>query len=149
MALEIAQSLPVRRSRAAAALVFVASLTLLALAAYLDASSSGIGTHQQLGLPPCGMLMSTGIPCATCGMTTAFSHAAHGRLIESFITQPAGALLALATAMALLISAWALATGMSLAPLASRVWRPRTVFVGAAIVIGAWIYKILVVTGWF
>jgi hypothetical protein len=149
MALDIALSLPDRRSRVAAALVFAASLTLLALAVYLDASPRGMGTHQQLGLPPCGMLMSTGIPCATCGMTTAFSHAAHGRLIESFITQPAGALLALATAIALIVSAWALVTGMSLAPLGSAIWRPRTVFVAAAVVILAWIYKIMVVTGWF
>ena len=50
MALDIAQSLPDRRSRAVATIVFVASLTLLSLAVYLDASPSGIGTHQQLGL---------------------------------------------------------------------------------------------------
>lgn len=149
MTLAIAQSVPARESRIPAAMLFAASLTVLSLAVYLDASPNGVGTHRQLGLPPCGMYAATGVPCATCGMTTAFSHAAHGRLIDSFTTQPAGALLALATAMALLISAWALVTGMSLTPLASTVWRPRTVFAGAAVVIVAWIYKIMVVTGWF
>jgi hypothetical protein len=149
MTLAIAQPVPARESRIAAAMLFAASLTVLSLAVYLDASPTGVGTHRQLGLPPCGMYATTGVPCATCGMTTAFSHAAHGRLIDAFTTQPAGALLAMATAMALLISVWALVTGMSLTPLASIVWRPRTVFAGAAVVIVAWIYKIMVVTGWF
>ncbi|MDP6935117.1 MAG: DUF2752 domain-containing protein [Myxococcota bacterium] len=37
--------------------------------------------------------MRTGWPCPMCGMTTAFSHFAHGHLVEGFLTQPFGAVL--------------------------------------------------------
>jgi hypothetical protein len=37
-----------------------------------------LGTHEQLGLGPCSFRRFTGWPCPTCGLTTSFSHAAHG-----------------------------------------------------------------------
>ena len=32
-----------------------------------------MGTHQQLGLPPCNFVTLTGYPCPACGMTTSFA----------------------------------------------------------------------------
>ena len=54
----------------------------------------GWGTHQQLGLPPCTFLQLTGIPCPSCGMTTSFSHLAHGDVVGSLKANPVGTLLA-------------------------------------------------------
>ena len=129
------------KSRAAAAVVLAISAGVLALALWLDPSAEGVGTHTQLGLPPCGFHASTGLPCASCGMTTAFSYAAHGRLLLSFLTQPAGAFLAVLTAAAAVVSAYALTTGMRLGPMVGWIASPVTVVAGAGIVVAAWGYK--------
>ncbi|HTT70767.1 MAG TPA: DUF2752 domain-containing protein [Anaeromyxobacteraceae bacterium] len=48
-----------------------------------------------LALPyPCPWKALTGIPCATCGMTHAFVHLAHGELRAAVAASPLGALLA-------------------------------------------------------
>ena len=49
-------------------------------------------------------MVTTGIPCPTCGMTTAFSHCVRGHWLTSFIVQPAGCLVAVATMLALIMS---------------------------------------------
>ncbi len=80
--------------------------TVLAIAAYLDPSSAGVGTHRQLGLGGCTLLQLTGWPCPMCGMTTTFSLAAHGRIIDALLCQPYGLvlfLLTLATAVVSLV----------------------------------------------
>jgi hypothetical protein len=41
----------------------------------------------------CGFKQSTGLPCPTCGMTTATLAFAQGRILEAFYIQPAGGLL--------------------------------------------------------
>ena len=48
-----------------------------------------------LGLPfTCPLKGLAGIPCATCGMTHAFVHLAHGDVTLAFAASPLGALLA-------------------------------------------------------
>src|SRR5947209_2100708 len=42
---------------------------LLATAACLTPSPRGMGTHQQLGLPPCTVVQWFGVRCPSCGMT--------------------------------------------------------------------------------
>jgi hypothetical protein len=44
-------------------------------------------------LGPCGFKQRTGLPCPTCGMTTATFAFAQGRIFEAFYTQPACGLL--------------------------------------------------------
>src|SRR5690606_33691507 len=53
-------------------------LGVLGLAPWLTPAAAGHGTHGQLGLPPCGWVLAMGRPCPSCGMTTAFAHAADG-----------------------------------------------------------------------
>ncbi len=52
------------------------------------------GTHRQLGLPPCSMLLVTGIPCMTCGMTTSFSLLMHGDVTAALRANWAGVFIA-------------------------------------------------------
>ena len=73
------------------AVLLLASVTL-GLSRYLQPSTRGFGTHQQLGLPPCTFLLLTGIPCPSCGLTTSFAHAAHLHFLNSFLAQPFGLL---------------------------------------------------------
>ena len=133
------------RVRTIPVIVLTAAIMILGTTLWLDANPAGLGTHQQLGLPPCGFLASTRLPCATCGMTTAFVHAAHGRLLTSLLTQPAGMVFAIFTAMCAIISLWALTVGAPLEPVLRWLWRPITVWLLAVLVISSWVYKVLAI----
>ena len=120
----------------------LAAATVLVIAWILTPSDAGLGTHQQMGLPPCNWIVAANMPCPTCGMTTAFSFAAHGNLLASFRTQPLGALLAVATAMVVLIGGWTAVSGSMLAPFFSGIFGKRFLWVFVALLLVAWAYKI-------
>lgn len=128
--------------RVVALAVALACAAVLLIAASLSPAEAGHGTHTQLGLAECGFLTATGLPCATCGMTTSFALAAHGRLLDALAAQPAGAMFAVLTAMALLVCGYAAATGASLAPLGRTLARPRVFLVLAAVFILGWGYTL-------
>lgn len=44
----------------------------------LQPNRGGLGTHQQLGLPPCSVSVLLGIRCPLCGGTTAWAHLVRG-----------------------------------------------------------------------
>lgn len=129
--------------RLVAALVAVGCAAVLGLAAWLDPSPAGLGTHARLGLPPCGWIALIDVPCPTCGMTTAFSHAAHGDLPAAFAAQPLGGLLAVLTAAVFAGAVWAAATGARLEVIAARLWGRRAAWLVGFAVVGAWAYKIV------
>lgn len=132
-----------RGARLRAAGVGTVACALLAVAAWLTPDPSGLGTHRQFGLPPCNMVLLTGLPCPTCGMTTAFAHAVRGRLFSAFIAQPAGAVLALAV-MAIAAASWSMAmTGLGWQPAPGTKLYFR-VFLGFGLIAAAsWVYKIV------
>ena len=66
------------------------STAVLGVAAWLEPAAEGVGTHMQLGLSGCSVLMATGWPCPMCCMTTTFSHMAHLSPLEALRTQPFG-----------------------------------------------------------
>lgn len=139
----------VRRSelaanRLAGAGAAAASGALLGVAAWLAPSGAGHGTHTQLGIPPCGWVYAFDKPCPTCGMTTAFAHAAQGELWASFVTQPFAALLAVATAAVFWIGLHSAVTGSRALASLGRLFLPRYVWVGVALLIAAWVYKLVV-----
>ncbi len=131
--------------RALAAILGGGSLAVLVMAAILDPSPTGMETHTQLGLPPCGMLRLTGVPCMTCGMTTSFAELAHGHLWQSLVAQPAGTLLALLAAMTFWIGTYIAVTGRPSARLLNQVPWTRLLFSVLGIMLVAWVYKIIVV----
>lgn len=87
----------------------VVLLTLLATAARLQPSEHGMGTHQQLGLPPCTLVAFMGIRCPSCGMTTSWSHMLRGNVIGAVRANSGGTLLALA---AMIGGPWLLVSGV-------------------------------------
>jgi hypothetical protein len=130
--------------RVLAAAIACCCFAVLIIAWRLAPDGQGIGTHRQLGLPPCGWMVSFGRPCITCGMTTAFSHMAHAHPVESFKVQPMGAVLALLACVGGWIAALGAATGARVDRIAITFLRPRWLWPMAAGVLAAWAYKIVV-----
>lgn len=121
-------------------------LAPLIVASRLSPDPRGVGTHEQLellGLTRCPFLASTGNPCATCGMTTSFSHAAHGNLIASFVAQPFAMLLALGCSMGFWIAIHQAAFDSRAARPLAFLTRPRAMWTLTALCLLAWGYKIL------
>lgn len=77
-------------SRWAWSLLASASAVVLIVARALVPAPSGLGTHTQLGLPPCAFHQVLGRPCPACGLTTAFAHLAHFELMGSLRAHPLG-----------------------------------------------------------
>lgn len=128
-------------------IVAIAATGVLGLAAWLEPAEKGLGTHESLGLPPCGWIMTMDIPCPTCGMTTSFSHATNGDLLQSFLVQPLGMLLAIGTAMTMLIGYYVGLSGSRLGSALARLWGRRSGWILAGLFVAAWGYKVLVHKG--
>ena len=124
-------------------MILLGCLAVLAAAAYLEPDDRGFGTHEQLGTGPCGMLIVTGYPCPTCGMTTAFAYAVRGQLLRAFWAQPAGFVLALGTIALTGVSIWTIVRGRW--PHV-RLWfvTPYRLFLGLLVLLlGSWVFKIV------
>ncbi|MCC6681514.1 MAG: DUF2752 domain-containing protein [Phycisphaeraceae bacterium] len=131
-----------RNNRLIGAVLCLACLAPLLVGAWLTPAPSGLGTHTELGLAPCGFHLVTGLPCATCGMTTSLTHAAHGHLLTALYIQPAGAVFALLCAVMCLVAGWSAISGMSLQPIGAILGRPLAFLIMLAVVLGAWGYTL-------
>ncbi|NLW86153.1 MAG: DUF2752 domain-containing protein [Planctomycetes bacterium] len=65
------------------ALWVLSCVVVVSLAAWLEPNEAGYGTHRGLGLPACGFMQRTGLPCPGCGMTTSMSLMAHGKIMPA------------------------------------------------------------------
>ena len=126
--------------------VLVFSAAVLGIARSLHPSASGIGTHEQLGLPPCRFLAFTGFPCPSCGFTTSFAYAAHFHFQQAFFASPFGLLLFLVAILVIPTSAVLLWRHTSWLHVFERL--NATTFTGWMVVayLISWIYKITVVS---
>lgn len=116
---------------------------LLALASRLEPDPRGFGTHEQLGLQPCAFAVLTGRLCPTCGMTTSFAWIARGRPREAWRVNPAGCLLALASAPC---AVWLVVAAVRGAPPGFRSWEPPllgAILVVVTLSIGFWLIRII------
>ena len=69
-----------------------------------------LGTHRQLGLPPCSFLEATGRPCPSCGLTTSFSCTVRGDLASAARANWVGVPMALCCLLAI---PWGLASALA------------------------------------
>src|SRR5688572_23291029 len=86
-----------RWQRIALLLGGIALCGTLAVAGRLVPDRKGLGTHQQLGLPPCTIRQAFGMRCPACGMTTSWAHVVRGEWWSAMQCSVAGTLLALAS----------------------------------------------------
>ena len=89
-----------RHQRVLLAVLGVVLAGLLVLARLLTPSPTDMGTHQELGLPPCSFRVLFGLPCPTCGMTTAWAHLVRGELLAAVRANCGGLLLGVLAALA-------------------------------------------------
>lgn len=93
-------------------LLFSIGLSALVLmASQLSPAPGGLGTHQQLGLPPCSIRILYGIRCPACGMTTSWAHLTHLEIVSALSANVAGVVLGLITALAIPVLSWMAWTG--------------------------------------
>ena len=131
--------------RLLAASVALACLGLLATAALLPPSPTGVGTHEALGLAPCGFLRNQGVPCASCGMTTAFARYARLDVVGSAVAQPMGLVLAVLATAAVWVGGYAAVTANPVQVALGRLPLGKVVVGLVAFGVAAWGYKIAVV----
>lgn len=130
-----------RPARWGLAILALALAALLATAGWLRPDPRGFGTHEQLGLPRCAFQGVTGVPCPSCGMTTAFAWSVRGRPDRAWRANPAGSVLA---PLCGLLAVWLLAVVAWGRPLGTRsVDRPLMIVTVAAVALslGAWTFQ--------
>ena len=76
-------------------------------------------------------------------MTTAFSHAAHGDLVGSFLAQPMGMLVAVGAAVVAVVGTYTAVTGSMLAPFLGGMFTTRVAWITVTLLLLAWIWKIM------
>jgi uncharacterized protein DUF2752 len=138
-----ARSLARLRDRSIWAGVALGSALVLALARWLTPDPRGLGTHLQLGLPPCGFFALTSLPCPACGLTTAFAHMARLELTLAVRAHPLGVPLFMCTALAVPLSSALCVRAISVRSAIERL-RPAPLLAMMAVsALLAWIARLL------
>ncbi|HEU0175376.1 MAG TPA: DUF2752 domain-containing protein [Blastocatellia bacterium] len=121
----------------------LASSLCLITARLLQPSPRGVGTHEQLGLPPCVFLRLTGIPCPSCGLTTCFAHAARLNFYEAFVAQPFGLIIFCLTALSVPLSLYLIYSRVPWSRLFYSTKFNRAMYVMIVLYLLSWLYKIV------
>lgn len=122
----------------------LACLGVLYLAATLTPDPAGHGTHTQIApwMTPCAWPVVFGIPCPTCGMTTAFAHAADGAPVAALRAQPLGGLMALGAATGFWAGLHGCVFGSRIGRVYGTLLRRRVLWGVVALTAAAWGYAI-------
>jgi len=129
--------------RAWSAVVASGAVSLLGIAAWLSPADAGHGTHTRLVGAPCSWVTLFDRPCATCGMTTAYTRLGEGDVVGSFAAQPMGLVLALATACVFWIASHTALLGSRVGPAAVRLLDRRVLWLIVGGLIAGWAYKMV------
>ena len=133
---------PARRARLRGLLIAMCCWAVLVTGWCLEPRAIGHGTHEQLGMPPCSFLSTTGYPCAFCGLTTSVSAMAHGRIADAFRANAFGVVLFAVLAAATVVSMTELITARNIARgLRARWW--WYVVAAVAGVLAGWGWKVV------
>jgi hypothetical protein len=81
-------------------------LVLIGVSMVLRPDPSGLGTHQQLGLPACTSVQLLDLRCPACGMTTSWAWMARGRIDRALESNVGGAMLFVVTAVSIPWICW-------------------------------------------
>lgn len=133
--------------RVVAAIVGIVAVVFTSGLMAVSPDARGHGTHEQFGMDKCGWPAVYGMPCPTCGCTTAATEFVHGDVFGAFVTQPFGAAVALIGLVAGM-HAWAcLLRGRSFVDALVRLPFWTIVFGVFVLLLASWGYKCLVWEG--
>ena len=138
--------------RFTAVIVVVSCAALFVLAASVQPSETGVGTHTSLGLAKCAFMQTTGLPCPSCGMTTSFAWFVRGNFLASFYIQPMGFVLAVANAITFWTAIYVAITAKPAYVLLQLIPRRYTLLPILLFAAAAWGWKIFIhlhgIDGW-
>ncbi len=121
---------------------FIIPLAVVITATQLTPAAEGMGTHQQLGLPPCGFLVITGIPCPGCGLTTSFAHMVRGQFTGATYANPFGVMLFLVTFFTIPIAAVGLYRGTPVLDTLERLHAEKWAILLSVTSILVWVVRV-------
>ncbi len=116
----------------------------------LSWASRGLGTHTQIneliGASVCGecdFWKRYGVPCPTCGMTTAVSLLLHGRPLRALACQPFGCTVGIAAVVLVVWSSIGVVAGHCPQPIFHARMIEKGLVVMAVFFAVSWLYKII------
>lgn len=124
--------------------IALGAAAVLAVAALVEPDARGYGTHQQLGLPPCGFRLLTGSLCPGCGLTTAFAYGIRGHWSMAASANPLGLLLFLIACACVPFGITGAARGWSVDEVIARFDLNRWALAVAACAVVVWIVRVAV-----
>ncbi len=127
------------------ALLGCGALLVLLLARVLQPDPSGFGTHRQLGLPPCGFLLLTSLPCPACGLTTAFAHMARLEVASAMRAHLLGAPLFALTVATVPLSFFACLRAWPIVETMKRLRARRIAAIIAVAALVSWVARIVAI----
>ncbi|MCK6542898.1 DUF2752 domain-containing protein [bacterium] len=110
----------------------------------LEPSREGVGTHRQLGLPPCGFLTITGYPCPSCGLTTSVSLGMHGHWLDALRVQPFGVYLFVLMSLVAILSLVGILKKIPFSKYIQSHTGEKLQIITAFVFLISWVYKILI-----
>ncbi len=117
---------------------------VLGVARVLQPSASGVGTHEQLGLPPCFFLRLTGWPCPSCGLTTSFAYAVRLGFRAALIAQPFGLVLFLLVCLSIPLAGYLAYRRVPIETWLYGRWSNPALYALLALYGLGWLYKLAV-----
>lgn len=131
-------------SRAIWALLFLTPVAVVITAMILVPDHSDLGTHGQLGLPPCGFFVFTGYPCPGCGLTTAFAHMVRLELHGAWTANPFGIPLFLSTVAFIPFAALGFLRGWSVLDALDRVHAEKIAIALSLMSVITWVARVAI-----
>jgi hypothetical protein len=131
-----------RTDKSVAVALLAIACSVLAVAGWLKPSASGYGTHTQLGLPPCGFLLVTHLPCPSCGLTTCFAYAIRFQFFQAFLANPFGLLAFLGTVSLIPTTIFLLWRHISFRRITESAHFTKAVYAATACYFTSWVFKL-------
>ena len=118
------------------------SVAVLGVALALEPDPRGFGTHQQLGLPPCGFQWLTGFLCPGCGLTTSFAYGVRGNWVQAALANPIGLALFIGVCLSIPVGVLSAVRGWSFGDVIDRFALDRWALVFAVAAVLVWIARV-------